>query len=315
MAEGTLFLPPQRSGYHLQINGFSGVTRSWVTWEKPRGFTWFSFLCVGGAAGGTSGFPSATTTARGGGGGGGGGGLTVLMIPALALPEVLHMSPGLGGAGGASSTTVSNPGAVGQDTRIAIAPIIGAIYTFCSANGGNAGNAATAAAAGTAGAAGSVVARSAILPNAFGIIETLASPGGGIGGAINGAGGNSTYPVTGILFSGGGGGGGGTSAGGNAAAPASQASPVFLPARIGGTAGAPGNPGQGGLITSDPLLCVPMSIGGAGGGASSDGVAAGGAGGDGGPGSGGGGGGAGGTTGGGGAGGRGGAGWIDIWGW
>ena len=149
--------------------------------------------------------------------------------------------------------------------------------------------------------------------SALGTSFFLAGQGGGAGGAVaNGAGGNITYPTTGLLLSGGAGGGGGsTGAGGNITAPASQTAVLNLFATlVGGAAGATAGNGSPGVQRPTPLLAT----GGSGGGCNS-GNALGGNGGNGAFGSGGGGGGAGGTTGGSGAGGNGGPGLVLIYSW
>ena len=316
MASGILGLGADFKGsYYERIEGFSGSTREWRTWEKPRGYSWFQFLVVGAGGGGGSGFPSATITARGGGSGGSSGAQTYLLIPSTMLPEVLYLTAGLGGAGGASSTSVGNVGIAGQGSVVATRPVSAAFYTLIFANGGTVGTAATAAAAGGTPGAVAAMTKAGALMCGSGHVDWLAGLPGAAGGGINGAGPAIAWPTTGLLVAAGAGGGGGTSAGGDQTAPASQtAGNIILPTRVAGTAGAPGNPGQSGFQVRDSLVGFPLSMGGAGGGASSNATDQGGRGGNGGPGSGGGGGGAGGTTGGGGAGGNGGNGWIEIWG-
>lgn len=309
----TLFLP-QGNTYLQRFDGFSGATRQWITWEKPAGFSWFLFFLLGGGGGGASGFPSATTTARGGGGGGGSSSQSQLWIPAAMLPPILYLSVGLGGLGGAASTSVSNAGTAGQGSFVGIAANTGAIYTLLLANGGGQGGAGTAAASGAAGTAGAVATRAGMLVSGFGIVDLLAGQAGGAAGPFNtnANAANINYPTTGLMVTGASGGGGGNGGGSGAiAAPASQGTPILITTRPLAVGGTPGARGNSGYQTTDPLLLAGMSIGGSGGGGSSDGTAAGGDGGNGGPGSGGGGGGPGGTAGGG-SGGKGGDGLLII---
>ena len=307
-------VPKPQIGFVDVFRGFANANTQWVTWEKPAGINMVRIVCIGGGAGGGNGFPSATVTARGGGGGGGSGGITIVEIPAPLLPDILYVSAGIGGNGAASSTTVGLLGTAGIPSYVSIAQSTAAIYTVCFANAGTAGTTpASATVVGNAGNAGAVATVAGTLLAGLGTFVAYAGQGGAAGGAVaNGAGGNITYPTTGLLLSGGAGGGGGsTGAGGNINAPASQTAVLNLfPTLTGGAAGVtPGN-GSPGHSRQTPLL----STGGSGGGCNS-GNALGGYGGDGNIGSGGGGGGAGGTTGGSGAGGNGGPGLVMIYSW
>jgi hypothetical protein len=307
-------IPKPQNGFISVFPGFSGSSGDWVPWEKPSNIIMVSITCIGGGGGGGSGFPSATATARGGGGGGASGGFSTLKIPANLLPDTLYVSAGLGGNGGASSTTVSNLGTSGFRSVVSIAQSSAAIYNVCIASPGSNGFAAPSATiAGTGGVAPPAATVAGTLLAGLGIFTAFAGQNGAAGGAVaNGPGGSITYPTTGLLLSGGAGGGGGsTGVGGNITAPASQTAVLNLFATlVGGAAGATAGNGSSGVQRLTPLL----NTGGSGGGCNS-GNARGGNGGQGGFGSGGGGGGAGGTTGGSGAGGNGGPGLVIIQSW
>jgi hypothetical protein len=309
----TFDIPKPQNGFVSVFPGYAGNTSQWLTWEKPAGIVMIRFVCIGGGAGGTSGFPSATTTARGGGGGGGSGGFTTVEIPATLLPDILYVCPGGGGRGGASSTSAAFQGLPATGSFVSIAPSTSNIYLICAANGGSVGNLPTASAGGTGGGGGGISNIADRNISGLGIASAFAGAAGATGGfATTGNGNSITYPVTGLLLSGGAGGGGNaTGNGGNITAPASQSAVLNLFQTLnGGTAGATAGNGSPGVALNTPLL----STGGSGGGCNS-GNALGGFGGDGAFGSGGGGGGAGGTTGGGGAGGNGGPGLVMIYSW
>jgi hypothetical protein len=301
-------LPKPQNGY---IDYFYSTGTSWVTWEKPRGIIMLEIICIGGGGGGRSGWSS--TSIRSGGGGGGSGGFSRLLIPAVFLPDVLYVSVGRGGAGGASTTTAgtANVGDPGNTSFVSIAPSTAAIYVACFASpggGGTAGNSSS----GPAGAGAGVATQSSALISGLGIFSALAGQSGNTGG--NGSQTALAYPTTGLLLSGGAAGGGGSGGiGSNITAP-TQASFSLITTRNGGGSATIAGPGADGISLFQPL----MSIGGAGGGSSSSttpGVGSGGRGGNGGFGSGGGGGGAGPSGTGSGAGGRGGDGFVIIRSW
>lgn len=313
-------LPKPQNGTVDYFPGFCDIDGGqWEVWNKPKNCMFIRILCIGGGGGGSSGFPSATTNARGGGGGGSCSSICYITVPAVFLPDRLYISSGVGGRGGASSTTVSNPGSPGLTSYVCIAPSNTNIYRLCYSFSGNGsgGGAATAIAAGSAGSAGGTPALSTALQAFQGHFNAYSGTAGANGGAAAGAvGSNITYPTTGLLLSGGAGGAGGAGfAGGNITQPASQdATLTLFQTLIGGVAGTVGSTiggnGSDGVELYQPLLAT----GGSGGGSSFDGTARGGDGGDGGFGCGGGGGGAGGTDGGG-AGGNGGPGLVVIHTW
>ena len=89
-------------------------TNDWQTWQKPRNCKFIWIMCIGGATGavgGQSGVGNVATTYLGGGGGHSGA-VTRAIFPANALPDILYIQPGPGGAGGITSI-----GAVGDGAR------------------------------------------------------------------------------------------------------------------------------------------------------------------------------------------------------
>ncbi|NBX52013.1 hypothetical protein EBT25_19275 [bacterium] len=154
-----LHLPKSVTGNTDYFYGKSNsIGAVWETWEKPRGITMIRITCIGGGSGGSSGFPSATTNARGGGAGGGSGGVTTVIIPASFLPDVLYVSVGRGGLGGASSTPAASAGGLGIGSYVSIVPYTSfaaaqGIFTVCYALASTtAATAPTSGAAGTGGA-------------------------------------------------------------------------------------------------------------------------------------------------------------------
>jgi hypothetical protein len=287
----------------------TGGSNSWVTWEKPRGIHTIVITCIGGGGGGRSGWCT-TSAIRSGGGGGGSGGFSRLLIPAVFLPDVLYISVGRGGAGGAAATATgsANIGFDGSFSSVNIAPTNSAIYIVCYANAG-AGAVVGSSTTGTAGSGGAAAVQTTALMSGLGQFFAL----GGQTGATGPTGNPTTlaYPTTGLLLSGGGCGGGGVNNVGGSITTPTQSLFSLIPTRNGGNLGSIAGPGADGISLSQPL----MSIGGCGGGSSNSttpGLGSGGRGGDGGLGCGGGGGGAGPTITGSGAGGRGGDGLVII---
>ena len=312
-----LHLPKSTPGNvdYFYNTGISAVY-CWQTWEKPRGIIMLEIICIGAGGGGRSGWCVNSAT-RSGGGGGGSGGFTRLLIPAIFLPDVLYVTVGKGGAGGASTTLTgtANAGANGVGSVVSIAPGTDAFCFVCLATGGSGAVVGTAS-AGTAGVGGVVITQASCLMSGLGQFAALAGQSGTAGSTAAGT--ALTYPTTGLLLSGGGAGGGSsTGVGGNITAP-TQTSFSLITTRTGGANALDGGNAADGLSLSQPL----MSIGGAGGGASTNiilgGGGSGGRGGNGGLGCGGGGGGAGPSATGGtgsGAGGKGGDGLVIIRSW
>lgn len=279
----------------------------WTTWRKPRGCTMVYMLCIGGGGGGGGGFSAAAAAARGGGGGGGSSGGTVIIQPALFVPDVLHLQVGAGGAGVGSGGGTAGSGVL---SLICVYPDIDIRNVILQSGSAAAvgGTTGTGAANGTGGAASTVAGTANMQWTQMAVRNFVVGQVGAAGGAQTGAAGaNSSQPVgsSSFLTMGGTGGGGTTNAdfAGGAVNPQTpglidNSKPAFAPAGS--------NNGSGGFLIWAPFFSFP----GLGGGASNAGV--GGNGGPGGPGSGGGGGG-GGTTGG--RGGDGGGGLIVMISW
>ena len=133
-----LHLPDNTNG---NIDYFPGISNtdggSWVLWEKPRGVHMIRITCIAGGGGGGSGYSSNTTTARGGGGGGGSSAISIVTIPAYALPDRLYVSSGVGGAGGSGVVIIRYPMSAAQPASVTGSPQITyaggyQIYTWTS---------------------------------------------------------------------------------------------------------------------------------------------------------------------------------------
>lgn len=291
--------------------GFT-TTFSWKTWEKPKGIHTIVITCIGAGGGGRSGWP-VNASGRTGGGGGCSGTFTRVIIPAMVLPDVLYVSVGKGGPGGAGSNVqgVVNQGTPGGPSYVSIAPSTAAIYVACYANGGGVASDNGSSSSASASVASVAAVQSDALMSGLGQFFALAGQAGGR--AFSTLNESVTYPATGLLLSGGAAGGSAQLSGGSINMP-TQPSFNIIPTRIGGTPGSPGQSGPDGITLLQPL----MSCGGCGGGAGSGGFqgsgTGGGRGGNGGLGSGGGGGGSGQHIGvaGGGSGGNGGDGLVII---
>jgi hypothetical protein len=121
----------------------------WQVWRKPRGAKWIYLLGVGGAGGGSTGINSGTTS--GGGAGGTSGAQSVVMIPAMFVPDVLYIQAGAGGQG---ATTSGAAGGAGTVTYVCINPYttIAPAGTLLLAPQGTVNNPATLNTGGTGGA-------------------------------------------------------------------------------------------------------------------------------------------------------------------
>jgi hypothetical protein len=199
-------------GYDIQtFMGTSGTTLiQWQTWRKPRGVKWIYMIGVGGGASGQTGINTGTTS--GGGAGGSSGAQTMLMIPAMFIPDVLYIQAGLGGVGSTTSGGQNNAGTI---TYVSVEPntTLTTQTTLLFANGGPAGGTVPTSTAGGVTAATAAVATIANMPLAGrGHYQFLAGLGGGTGGTSTTSGGGPGFPQTGLMVQGGCG-GGGTSAG------------------------------------------------------------------------------------------------------
>jgi hypothetical protein len=199
-------------GYDMQtFVGTSGTTLiQWQTWRKPRGVKWIYMIGVGGGASGQTGINTGTTS--GGGAGGGSGAQTMLMIPAMFVPDLLYIQAGQGGVG---ATTSGSQNIAGTITYVSVEPntALTTQTTLLFANGGPAGGTAPTATAGGITAATAAVATIANMPLAGrGQYQFLAGQAGGTGGTNTTGGVGPGFPSTGLMVQGGGG-GGGTNAG------------------------------------------------------------------------------------------------------
>lgn len=237
----------------------------WKTWRKPRGCKFVYMIGVGGGSSGGVGLNTGTTS--GGGAGGGSGAQTMLLIPAMFLPDILYVQPGRGGAAVSASGGV---GAAGVLTLVAFEPYTTttAGLTVLFANGGGAtGTAATITAGGAAGTA-AAVATIANMPMAGkGVYQFFAGQAGGAGGSSTVAPTALALPTTGLMVTGGAGGGG---TGGATALAGANITGIglgngLLPTLTGGAAGTGATPagrGAGGFIAQNFM----MNYGGTGGG-------------------------------------------------
>jgi hypothetical protein len=303
-------LPKQQGG---NIDYFPGVSNtdggSWVAWEKPMGINMVRITCIAGGGGGGSGFSSATNTTRGGGGAGGSSAISIVTIPAYVLPDLLYISSGIGGAGGAENPATANLGNNGIRSYVCIAQDIGVIYRVCYTDSGKAGTTPPdgVPTGGTGGNGGTVATVTDMLLASYGISNFIGGQAGAPGAASIVTPALLTYPTTGLLLSGGSGGGSGQSI-----SPSTITAPTQTVYNIFSTLTSPSGstrPGQSGREIYQPLL----STGGTGGTGSTS-AAAGGSAGAGAFGSGGGGGG-GGPSAGAGGGGKGGDGLVIIHSW
>ncbi len=266
------FPTPQGANYQEFYGG--GTVLDWV---KPRGASMVRMLLIGAGGGGCGGSGVNGFT------GGGSGAVTQWIGPAIFIPDVLRVSIGAGGDGGAAP---SGSGSNGVATSIIFQQKDGTGYTLLTANAGNGGTT-------TGGSGAGGTASSNNFFGAAGIFKSIAGQTG-VGQAT------SITASTTTFLSGGAGGSNQSAAGGNVACN------YGYPTINGGSL--LGGKGGDGFFLTQPVM---IGTGGAGGGGNTAGT--GGAGGRGGIGCGGGSGGAG--SAGGGAGGRGGDGAVFIWSW
>lgn len=238
-----------------QIFYASAVTAgtSWQVWNKPRGVDFVQIFALGGGGGGGGGSIGGNGTL--GGGGGASSNQCSLIFPAWALPDILHISVGYGGAGGVGATT-GGTGGTGIASFVSIYPANTVNYLLAAVTGGNG---AVAGAGGVVNAAATVLIGTAPLAGLALMPRLLLATNLALGNLAGTAGGATigtalTLPTTGLVVTGGTGGGGmGTvassigSAGGAFTVPAGA---VFHP-QIGGIAGgaqaSSGGPGSNGV--------------------------------------------------------------------
>jgi hypothetical protein len=198
-------------GYDVQtFMGNANALTTWQTWRKPRGVKWIYMIGVGGGASGQTGINSGTSS--GGGAGGSSGAQTMLMIPAMFIPDTLYIQAGQGGVGATTSGALS---VAGTNSYVMVEPgLVTAVQTvLLVAFGSNAGDTVPTATAGGVPAPAASVATIANMPLAGrGQYQFLAGQAGGAGGTSTTSGSGPGFPATGLMVQGGCG-GGGTSAG------------------------------------------------------------------------------------------------------
>lgn len=208
--------------YGFQDLAFQQQQRFWVytgnknntgfqTWLKPPGISFIHIITIGPGAGGSGTVAYQAGTAWRGGSGGGGGSMNSVFLPAYLVPDTIYINVGLGGTGGASSTTATpNAGTAGQDlTYVTFHPVKTVAYAFCIASPGGAGS-LPAGGTGAIGGNGGATAGSTFFPvSQIGLRNYIGGQAGATGGQ-NGAANNitATYRITG------GGGGSGNTVGG-----------------------------------------------------------------------------------------------------
>jgi len=179
------------------------------TWLKPPGISFVHIITIGPGAGGSGAYPYAAGVAARGGSGGGGGSMNSVFLPTYLVPDILYINIGLGGTGGASSTSgTANAGTAGQDlTYVSFYPVKSVGYAVCIASPGGAGT-VPAAGTGAIGGNGGATAGSTFFPNSqIGLRTYTPGQAGSAGGTTGGTSVTATYRVTG-----GGGGAGNTAA-------------------------------------------------------------------------------------------------------
>lgn len=181
----------------------AGANGSWRAWVKPPCSMVSATVISGGGSGG-GGFTGAAGTARGGGAGGGSSAITRSVWPAWAVPDLLYIAVGNGGA----AVGASLAGNSGLQSYIALSTSTTAVNVFSTALPGNGGGAGTGAAGGTAGTAGAVSSSTSALGLNYGLWESTAGQAGSAGGAQTGAVGATVTISAGNPLTGGAGGGG-----------------------------------------------------------------------------------------------------------
>jgi len=251
----------------------------WYTWVKPRGIQFVHFTVIAGGSGGSSAVLGNNSTSAGGGGGGSGAYFSGI-FPAISLPDILYISVGFGGLGGAARVTAGNgvAGLAGIASYISIAPNTTVNNLLCIVNGGGVANAPIGASVGT-GAVGGSLSTAAQMPlvglgtyagAASGVVANVTFPGnagtqsGGQTVGIN----LTTLPTTGICLTGGTGGGGVGTGNGNVggAILGAGAFPTSLGGLAGGSTSATGGNGSNGFQPINGLFYFYGATGGASGG-------------------------------------------------
>jgi hypothetical protein len=197
-------------------------TSGFQTWLKPPGISFAHIVTIGagGGGGGTVAFQSGV--AWRGGGGGGSGAISSVFLPAYLIPDILYINVGIGGTGGAASSTFTpNIGLAGGNTYVNFYPIQTPSYSICAASGGLASGVPTSGGTGAGGGTGGVIVSSTAFPiSQIGLRVYIVGAAGGRGGTIDAPGVTAAYRVTG------GGGGNGNTVGGAFLATGTAINPV-----------------------------------------------------------------------------------------
>ena len=250
---------------------------TWQTWRKPRGAKMIQIFCLGGGGGGCGGSTTIPGTPCAGSAGGGASSYTTGIFPAFALPDILYVQVGIGGAG--SLGLAPNPAANTQNTKasngttssISLTPSISAssIILASGNTAGGGGSGATGGTAGTGGTVGPAGAKWTSINSAISSLGIIMSYDGvpGTNGAIS-ANALNIQSLSPILLTGGVGGGG--RAGNNTCYNGGSILPsdIYLLSTVAGGAGIitdNGGNGENGYGILFPIFC---GTGGGGGGTS-----------------------------------------------
>lgn len=259
-------IPPANAGVlglgpSVDVQAFT--TPGPFTWNKPTVGTpvWVEVICIGGGGAGGAGGYAATSTAVGGGGGGCGGNWSHMRFPASSLGSSVSGNVGAGMTGGASQTTVGQPGAspgnrvmATNDSWFGSATVTN--DQLCQASGGNSGGGGPISASG--GTGGSA--------NNIGIFNGAAGGAGSANGGTSATGGNQTINSSSGGAGGGGGGGGFSTGNAEVVGGLGSHQPSWMGARGGGSAGNIHAAGGNGDI---PIFSAYLPGAGGGGGGSS----------------------------------------------
>jgi hypothetical protein len=242
----------------------SSPNNTWQTWVKPRGCQYIYIIAIGGGSSGGCGLNTSTTS--GGGAGGGSGAQSYIFIPAIFLPDILYIQPGIGGQQPLSLISGAT-GVAGSATYVCIEPNNIAAMTLLYASGGLTNGAASTSTGGAIGTPAPITTFSNCPLSCRGITNFFPGVSGSTGGNSGLAGTILNIPTTGSLVTGGAGGAGTsgtTSASGGSIIGAGLGNDIF-PTLSGGIASSgaiSAGFGQGKFISKN----YNMFYGGAGGG-------------------------------------------------
>lgn len=150
-------IPPKYSGDVRVFFANTGADlKGFQQWQKPRGASIITILCIAGGGGGGGGFTRIAGAAGGGGGSGACSGITRLQAPAIFFPDVLYIQVGNGGQGGAAGAA----GAAGLNSYVSTSKSIVLPNIICASgvNAPGGGGGGTGAAGGAAGSVPSIAA-------------------------------------------------------------------------------------------------------------------------------------------------------------